>query len=46
LNLSFDLAGSISTLNFTGTGTLNNNTLTANFQRDTGGSGSFTLTLQ
>lgn len=46
LNLSFDLVGSVNVLNFTGTATLNNNTLTATFQRDTGGSGFFTLTKQ
>jgi hypothetical protein len=42
LNLSFDLGG----LSFTGTATLNNNTLTASFVRSTGGSGSFTVTRQ
>ena len=46
LNLSFNLGGSITTLSFTGTGTLNVNTLTASFVRSTGGSGSFTLTRQ
>lgn len=45
LNLSFDLVD-IATLSFTGTGTLNDNTLTATFVRSTGGSGSFTLTRQ
>ncbi|MDD2915134.1 MAG: choice-of-anchor D domain-containing protein [Gallionella sp.] len=40
LNLSFDLAGMI----FTGTATLNGNTLTATFVRSSGGQGSFTVT--
>lgn len=44
LNLSFDLGGG--SLNFTGTGTLNANTLTANFVRSTGGTGTLTLTKQ
>lgn len=42
VNLSFDLGGVF----LTGTATLNNNTLTASFVRDTGGSGSFTVTRQ
>jgi Divergent InlB B-repeat domain len=46
VNISFDLVGQIATLNFSGTATLNNNTLTGSFQRDTGGSGSFSLTKQ
>jgi hypothetical protein len=50
LNLSFNPNGGIATLNFTATATLdvnaNPNTLTANFVRDTGGSGTFTLTRQ
>ncbi len=49
LSLSFN-PNSVTTLNFTGTATLNTNanpnTLTANFVRDTGGSGSFTLNKQ
>jgi hypothetical protein len=45
LNLSFTLVD-VLTLNFSGTATLNNSTLTASFARDTGGSGSFTLTRQ
>jgi hypothetical protein len=46
LNLSFELFGSVSTLTFSGTATLNGNTLTASFVRNTGGHGSFTLTKQ
>jgi hypothetical protein len=45
-NLSFDLSDSLGSLNFTGTVTLSGNTLTATFQRSTGGTGSFTLTRQ
>lgn len=43
-NMAFVLAGGA--LNFSGTATLNNNTLTATFVRSTGGTGSFTLTRQ
>jgi hypothetical protein len=50
LSLSFNPNGGSATLDFTGTATLNANanpnTLTANFVRDTGGSGSFSLTKQ
>lgn len=46
LNLSFDLSGSVTTLSFYGTATLSGNTLTGSFVRNTGGSGSFTLTRQ
>jgi uncharacterized repeat protein (TIGR03803 family) len=42
LNLSFNLGS----LSFTGTATLNNNTLTGTFVRSTGGNGSFTVTRQ
>jgi hypothetical protein len=46
LNLSFNLNGGVNELDFTGTATLNNNTLTATFSRSTGGSGTFTVTKQ
>jgi hypothetical protein len=41
VNLSFSLAGSVGSLNFSGTATLSGGNLSANFRRTTGGNGSF-----
>jgi hypothetical protein len=46
LNISFTLPTGGTPLMFTGTATLNNNTLTGSIVRSTGGSGSFSITKQ
>jgi hypothetical protein len=46
LNINFTLPSGGSALSFTGTAVLSNNTLSGSFVRSTGGSGSFSMTMQ